>query len=122
MSYESDYFFRQVSVRSQLSRMPGPSDDYFARYAILASLVETLVDAFNWKMQLGIRRGEEAALDRSVNRATNFSKEAPSWTRNIGVIGKPPSLIDRDKEPHANPEENFSKRNIEAGVGYLYTV
>ena len=103
--------------------MPDPSDDDPARYAILASLVEAFVDAFNWKMQLGIRRGEDAARDRSVNRATNFSKEEPpSWTRNIGAIEKPLSLIDRGKEPHANPEENFSKRNIEASVGYLYTI
>jgi hypothetical protein len=123
MSYESDYFFRQRSARWQLSRMPDPGDDDPVRYAILASLVDALVDAFNWRMQLGIGRGGGASPDRSANRANNFLKERPlSWTRNIGAIEKPLNLIDRSKEPHANPEENFLKRNIEAGVGYLYTV
>lgn len=70
--------------------MPDPSDDDPVRYAILASLVEALVDAFNWKMQLGIRRGEDAALDKSVNRATDFSKEEPpSWTRILGQLRSP---------------------------------
>jgi hypothetical protein len=122
MSYESDNFFRQVSSRWQLSQMPDPNDDDPIRYAILASLIEALVDAFNWRMELGIRRGAYAHLDRSANRATNFLREkSPSWTRNVGAI-EPLNLIDRSKEPHANPEENFLKRNIEAGVGYLYTV
>lgn len=122
MSYESDYFFRQASLRWQLSRMPDPNDDDPIRYAILASLIEALVDVFNWRMELGIRRGAYAHLDRSANRATNFLREKPpTWTRNVGAI-EPLNLIDRSKEPHANPEENFLKRNIEAGVGYLYTV
>lgn len=123
MSYESDYFFRQGSPRWQLSRMPDPGESDPVRYAVLASLVEALADAFNWRMQLGIRRGEDAPRDRSADRATNFSKEEPpSWTGNAVAVKKPLNLIDRNKEPHANPEENFLKRNIEAGLGYLYTV
>lgn len=122
MTYECEYFFRRGSERWSLSRIEDPCDEDPVRYAVLASLVEALVDAFNWKLELGIRRGGRPC-DQSEERATNFVREvAPVWTGKVGAVEKRVSLIDRESEPFAKADDNFSRRNIEASMGYLYTV
>lgn len=117
--------------RWSLARVPDPQDDDPVRYAILASLVEALVDAFNWRLELGIRR--DNTTDRSEQqRGSNFIREeAPSWMSRVGAVEKPLDFIataaegtntntngaaDLTEEPH------FLKRNIRAPNGYLYTV
>ena len=122
MSYECDYLFRHGSKRWLLCHIPDPHDPDPVRYAILASLVETLVEAFNWRLELGIRRGG-GPCDQSEKRATNFVREeAPPWTKNVAGLQDQVDLINRGSEPHARPDETFLKRNIEATTGYLYTV
>lgn len=122
ITYECEYLFRRGSERWSLSRIEDPCDEDPVRYAVLASLVEALVEAFNWKLALGIRRGGRPC-DQSEERATNFVREvAPEWTGKVGAVEKRVSLIDRESEPFAKPDENFLRRNIEASMGYLYTV
>ncbi|OBT68636.1 hypothetical protein VE03_01796 [Pseudogymnoascus sp. 23342-1-I1] len=122
MTYECEYFFRRGSERWSLSRIADPCDEDPVRYAVLASLVEALVEAFNWKLELGIRRGGRPC-DQSEERPTNFVREvAPGWTGKVGAVEKRVSLIDQESEPFAKADENFLRRNIEAGMGYLYTV
>jgi len=122
MTYECEYLFRHGSERWLLSQIADPRDADPVRYAVLASLVEARVDAFNWKMELGIRRGGRPC-DQSEGRATNFTREvAPPWTKNVAAVERRVSLINRESEPFAKADESFLKRNIEAGTGYLYTV
>jgi hypothetical protein len=47
---------------------------------------------------------------------------APEWTGKVGAVEKRVSLIDGESEPFAKADDNFSRRNIEASMGYLYTV
>lgn len=54
MSYECDYYFFHAEARWQLSRIPDPMDPDPTRYALLASLAEALVSAFNWRLKLGL--------------------------------------------------------------------
>lgn len=122
MGYECTYFFFHTESRWLLSAVPDPRDDDPVRYAMLASMMEALVDAFNWRLELGIRR--DNTLDRSEKRATNFKREvAPSWTAKVeGVQNK---LIFNEEgwtESDMTEERNFWKRNIKVPNGYLYTV
>jgi hypothetical protein len=122
MTYESEYLFRRGSKRWLLVQIPDPQDTDPTRYAILASLVEALVDVFNWRLELGIRRGGRPC-DQSEERATNFTREeAPPWTQNIAGVEKQVNLIDRKSEPFAKSDENFLRRNIVATSGYLYII
>lgn len=114
--------FRRGSKRWLVSEIPDPQDSDPIRYAILASLAEKLAEAFNWKLELGIRRGGKPS-DQSEQRATNFMREvAPSWTENIAGSEQRICLIDYKRETMAKPDPIFLKRNIEAGTGYIYTV
>ena len=49
--HEGYYFWRQAGWR-----IPDPKDPNPLRYAILASLAESMVDAYNWKISLRLRR------------------------------------------------------------------
>lgn len=122
MGYECTYFFFHNESRWLLSNVPDPEDNDPVRYAMLASMVEALVDAFNWRLQLGIRR--DNTLDRSDKRATNFKREvAPSWTAKVGRV-KDKLVFNHEgwKESDMTEERNFWKRNIKVPNGYLYTV
>ncbi|KAK0114146.1 hypothetical protein ONS95_013648 [Cadophora gregata] len=122
ISYECEYILRRGSERWLLSRIPDPQDNDPVRYAILASLDEALVDVFNWKLELGIRRGG-LPCDQSAVRASNFTREAcPCWTQNVAGLGQRVHLINRDSEPFAKADESFLRRSIEATTGYMYMV
>ncbi|OBT39790.1 hypothetical protein VE00_09673 [Pseudogymnoascus sp. WSF 3629] len=100
MTYECEYFFRRGSERWSLSRIEDPCDED----------------------PLGITRGGRPC-DQSEERATNFVREvAPEWTGKVGAVQKRVSLIDGESEPFAKADDNFSRRNIEASMAYLYTV
>ncbi|PGH05253.1 hypothetical protein AJ80_08361 [Polytolypa hystricis UAMH7299] len=93
-----------------LTEHPSQPDD-------TASLAEALVDAFNWRLEHGLRRGK--SIDESEARASNFTREeAPGWTAKVASLVKPLNLIKSSSEPH----NVFLHRNIRAGMGYLYTV
>lgn len=114
MGYESDYFFYHTEHSWQLSQIPDPHDKDSIRYAVLASLVEALVSAFNWKLEQGLRRNGTHGGDKAVNLQTR-----PDWTADIQPL--PERLgLQRNETDSAGPE--FLKRNIDAPTGYLYCV
>lgn len=78
MGYESDYFFYHTENSWQLSQVPDPRDTDPIRYAVLASLVEALVSAFNWKLEQGLRRDGTHNADGS--RAVVHLQTRPTWT------------------------------------------
>lgn len=68
-----------------LVSIPDPQDQDPILYAILASIVEALVDAFNWRLELRTRR--DNTVDKSEHRSSNFVKEeAPPWTSRVGAL------------------------------------
>lgn len=73
MGYECEYFFFHNEQSWRLSQILDPQDAGPIRYAILASMVEALVDAFNWRLQLGLRR--DKSMDESEQRTTNLRRE-----------------------------------------------
>ncbi|KAI9807058.1 MAG: hypothetical protein M1825_005775 [Sarcosagium campestre] len=122
MGYECEYFFFHKELRWSLERLPDPQDEDPIRYAVLASMAEALVDAFNWRLELGLRRNK--VRDESEQRRTNFIKEvAPPWTSKVGPLEKPLNLVSPENERTGiTAEPNFLRRNIRAENGYLYTV
>lgn len=122
MGYEGEYWFYRDESRWRLCNVPDPKESDPVVYAILASFVEALVAAFNWKLTLGVRRN--ARNDLSENRASNFEPEtAPAWTASVPPIEK---TLDLNTHPHGAPEGDphpaFLKRNIIAPVTRLYSI
>jgi hypothetical protein len=118
MAYECEYFFFHGEKSWRLSGVPDPKDPDPARYAVLASMVEALVHAFNWRLELGLRR--DKSVDLSEQRATNFvPEEAPAW---VATVKPSPEPLHLAKSEDGTPSPYFSKRNIRAPTGYLYTV
>jgi hypothetical protein len=122
MGYECEYFFFHSEARWSLVSIPDPQDADPIRYAIIASFLEALVDAFNWRLELGIRR--DNTLDKSEHRGSNFVREeAPSWTSRVGALEERLDFIKIGPNGvDLTEESNFLKRNIRAPNGYLYTV
>lgn len=120
MGYECEYFFYHRERHWSLACIPDPRDEDPIRYAILASMVEALVDAFNWRLELGIRR--DKTTDKLEQRSFNFVREeAPSWTSKIGPVAKPLAFHEAGSSD-MTMEQRFFKRNIRVPNGYLYTV
>ncbi|EXJ82595.1 hypothetical protein A1O3_06408 [Capronia epimyces CBS 606.96] len=119
MGYECEYFFFHKEPSWRLSPIPDPKDSDPVRYAVLASLVEALVDAFNWRLKLGLRR--DKSIDESEQRDINFQpEEPPAWTAAVQPLKE---TLDLNKfADRGNPHKSFLKRNIHAPMGYLYTV
>ncbi|KAK2739952.1 hypothetical protein FQN57_006271 [Myotisia sp. PD_48] len=117
MGYESEYFyFRQ---RWRLSQIPDPKDKDSERYAILASMVEALVAAFNWRLEIGLLRDDKiVGLTAEMNYFP--MEEVPEWAATVGP--SPRKLILTPSEASCPPSEHFLKRNIEASIGYLHGV
>lgn len=122
MGYECTYFFFHSEPDWILNRIPDPRDNDPIRYAIIASMVEALVEAFNSRLELGIRR--DNTTDKSEQRSSNFVREEPpSWTSKVGALEKPLVFIEAGcKESDMTMERHFLKRNIKVPNGYLYTV
>ncbi|KAI9729371.1 MAG: hypothetical protein M1834_006895 [Cirrosporium novae-zelandiae] len=116
--------FILMGRRWRLSAIPDSEDSDPVRYTLLARMVEALVDAFNWRLELGLGR------DKSINEpqsngaaAADFEKEeAPSWTATVRPLTETLDLHRPQNTIKANLHKAFLKRNIEAPMGYLYTV
>ena len=124
MSYECEYFFFHPERRWRLDQIPDPKDPDPLRSALLASMVEALVDAFNWRLELGIGRDRRFKKDFVVEREVGLEPErCPAWTSSIAPLEKTLKLnTGEDGKELGNPHPAFLKRSIEAPMGYLYTV
>ncbi|KAF9554349.1 hypothetical protein CPC08DRAFT_753718 [Agrocybe pediades] len=83
---EADYFWRHGDWKTK--HIPDPKDPNPFRYAILAALVEVMVEEFNYKISLGMRRGvrypntdeEMKALRDQVDKPY---EEVPPWAASV---------------------------------------
>lgn len=99
-----------------LEMLPDPRDDDAERYAILASLVESLVLAFNYRLKLGLRR--KLATENSTSQ---LQENCPYWTSQVLKLQN--ALILYEDDIFASISENpFRARNIVANAGNLFSV
>ncbi|KAF3480023.1 uncharacterized protein GIQ15_06999 [Arthroderma uncinatum] len=130
MGRETEYFWYRGW---KLDAIKDPQDSDPVRYAILASLVEELVTAFNWRLSLGMRRNRKHILrqtdDEPYPPYTPVS--GPEWTKYVPPI--PPDSLAQLPQEFVNSKnqlvleekgcsKTFSKRNIVTNVGWLYTI
>ena len=99
--------------------IPDPQDHDTERYAVLASLVESLVMAFNNRITLGLRRDgsyPDFTADVEISPET-----CPSWTSTVEKL--PDRLVLWDEDFYNSVSTNpFSKRNIVANAGNLFSI
>ncbi|KAJ5928467.1 hypothetical protein N7466_007423 [Penicillium verhagenii] len=114
--------------------IPDPKDPDPLRYAMIASIVEELHEAMNWRLSLGLRRNKEHVY-RETNDASwpPFSpQELPKWTAKVPPMDKdllrqsvPPESLDAEGNlvlEKGGKGPNFLKRNIITNTGWLYTI
>ncbi|PLB54913.1 hypothetical protein P170DRAFT_470348 [Aspergillus steynii IBT 23096] len=132
MGWETEYFFFRRDWK--LKDIPDPNDPDPLRYAIIASIVEELHEAVNWRLSLGLRRNKEHVYrEEDGDPWPPFTpEELPLWTEKVPPIDKdllsvsvPPESL--DSEGNLVLEENgkapnFAKRNIITNTGWLYTI
>lgn len=127
----TEYFWYQS--RWALYDIPDPADPDPIRYALLASLVEELVTAFNWRLSLGLRRDRNHEFRRrDEDPYPSYEPvSGPAWTRDVPPIpaeclASLPAEFVRDGRRLVLEEkgvsEPFAKRNIVTNVGWLYTI
>lgn len=123
VGYEVVYFFFHPE-KWRIEDIPDPQDDNQERYAILASLIEALVESFNWRYDLGLRRSRNRQDPRPANEV------APEWTRKVGKLPEPLSFEPQVLDPweaqlklFQKGETPFTRRNIHyLGNGYFYNI
>ncbi|KAA8899165.1 hypothetical protein TRICI_006381 [Trichomonascus ciferrii] len=119
MGYDCMYYFFHTGKRWRLANCPDPKDPDPIRYAILACLVEELVKAFNWRLELGLRH--DHSKDFSENRATNFERErVPDWAASVPPIENFLQLTYSQEGIKFSPY--FTKRNLGVCTGHLYNI
>jgi hypothetical protein len=122
---EGQYFWYHPTWR--LCDIPDPCDPDLTRYAVLASLVETMVMAFNHKIDLGLRRRSEPGLSRAARKQAHQTEprhyeSGPSWTSRVPRLREQLVLMPRRCEDSVYCDSSFLKRNILAAVSQLRNV
>ena len=119
---ESDYFWRQAHWR--IKDMPDPRDPNPVRYAILASLLESMVEAYNWKIKLGLRRGvgvTNKEQDKTFREDPNMPfEEVPSWALLVPPVDEWTSFL--EERAVRNYSAPFYKRRISANPSQLENI
>lgn len=122
---ETQYFWDGPHALWQLEHVPDPRDSDGERYALLASLVESLVLAFNYRMSLGARRGGGVGGEWQKGADADDGREqqetCPAWTATVPPLEVPLVLrTEEDFTPTAC--DPFAKRNIKANSRSLFAV
>lgn len=114
---EAKYFWQRGSWR--LRSLPDPQDENPERSAVLASVVESLVLAFNWKMKLlGLRR-DSLAADNTVSQ--HQMETSPSWTSEVPKLNQKLVLY-ASEALTLDTKTPFTQRNIVANAGNLFSI
>ncbi|KAL2827580.1 hypothetical protein BDW59DRAFT_144033 [Aspergillus cavernicola] len=132
MGWETEYFFYRLDWK--LRDIPDPKDSDPLRYAILASIVEELHEAVNWKLSLGLRRNRKHILQEEDSEPWPLftPEELPDWTRKVAPIDRdllkrsvPPEMLDTEGNLVLETNgkgPNFARRNIITNTGWFSTI
>jgi len=126
---ECEYMWHQSGRKWSLCLIPDPCDPDPVRYAMLASIVEELVRAFNWRLKHGQRRIGGNVRRTMENPWPKFDPEiTPSWTASVPPIREEdlwelPSSMVKGSQLFLGDGgcDNFLRRNFDADTRYLYT-
>lgn len=126
---ECEYMWRQSGRKWSLRLIPDPRDPDPVRYAMLASIVEELVRAFNWRLKHGQRRNRKNVRRSMENPWPVYDPEiVPSWTVSVPAIkaedlaGLPADMVHNGQLILEDGNcMNFLRRNFDAPTRYLYT-
>ncbi|KAG5287188.1 hypothetical protein I7I48_03054 [Histoplasma ohiense] len=129
IGYEVEYFWYQSGPAWELDCIPDPQDPDPIRYAILACIVESMPEAFNFKLSIGMRRDRKNVPPGDWDGVNNpyapyTSVAGPEWTKHVLPIDKdylrdvmPARMLDSEGRLVLHEEaesEIFAKRNIVA--------
>jgi len=124
LGYETEYFFKYSDPAWALHLLPDPregNDDDPERDAVMASFLEDVVGAFNWRLALGLRRGAPS-VDRADDGtpAPFVPERCPDWVATVPPL--PERLVLHKIRLDLDLQDPYLNRNIEAGTAYLTTV
>jgi hypothetical protein len=137
VGYETEYFFFQSRRAWELHRIPDPRDRDPIRYAILACIVEALLEAFNMRLRIGMRRDHRHIPSTNEGYATYDPIVAlPPWAKNVPPIDKqllrdimPRRMLDsfgnlvlHEPVEEGKGSEIFLKRNIIASEHKFWSI
>ncbi|CAG8143842.1 unnamed protein product [Penicillium olsonii] len=132
MGWETEYFFGRTDWK--LEDIPDPQDPDPLRYAVVASIMEELHEAVNWRLGLGLRRNKQHVFrEEDGDPWPPFTPEIlPKWTAKVPPLDKdllrqsiPASSIDDDgnlRLDNSGKAPHFARRHIVTTRGWLYTV
>ncbi|KAI4185631.1 MAG: hypothetical protein LQ346_005854 [Caloplaca aetnensis] len=120
VQYETEYFyFHPDTARWTLEKIPDPQDDDDQRYAFVASIIEALVAAFNWRLSLGLQRDRSRLSFAEMSAHPVPLNRAPKWVAFVPPLPEPLDVggtTERRKTP-------FEARNIlGANNGHMYSI
>ncbi|OAA66309.1 hypothetical protein ISF_04147 [Cordyceps fumosorosea ARSEF 2679] len=115
---ETQYFWRQAAWA--LADIPDPEARRGGeeQYAVLAATVETLVECFNWRLNLGLRRDDPPFTNVYKEPPPASPETCPSWTATAGALPEK-LLLGRSTTYMDSP---FHRRNIYIATGDFYSV
>ncbi|KAF8682538.1 hypothetical protein RHS04_02679 [Rhizoctonia solani] len=114
---ESQYFWRHKDW--VIRDIPDPRDPDRVRYAMLASIVEELVAAFNYKIGLGLRRGTAIYDSEAIaNEQTRPEESCPEWVSQVSGVD---NLVNFCREGDQGMPA-FRERNIIADVSQFRNI
>ncbi|KAL8880052.1 MAG: hypothetical protein Q9192_008102 [Flavoplaca navasiana] len=94
VQYETEYFFfHSESAKWSFDTLPDPKDDDEQHYAFVASIVEALVAAFNWRLSMGIRRDRSNWSFDQVEDNPPLKIIAPRWAISVPPLREPPIAL-----------------------------
>jgi hypothetical protein len=118
LMHETNYFWRRSEWT--LASIPNPHDTHHGRQAILASLVESLVSAFNQRISLGLRRTDDHHHEVIV------VETCPQWTADVPPLPQKLQLYEYDIYDeildYQHNNSPFDKRNVVANAGNIWSI
>lgn len=128
------YFFYQKRRSWAVCRIQNSWNRDFIRYAILASMIEELAKAFNWRMSLRMRRNKRKHIYHKMldEVLSSFSSKTSSvWATIISTIdikwieNLSDDTLDSSRRLIFKMSEKsflFTKRNIVINIDHFYTI
>ncbi|KAK6518585.1 hypothetical protein TWF506_005720 [Arthrobotrys conoides] len=134
--YESDYFWYSLSPVEGIPAPPANLDS--KTYACIASMIQTLVKAYNYKIGLGIPRYKPKGMTTlQCSRLPKVLERVPDWAVSYPPLSGEDAMGIRsmflnkrngedvtDFDPENGPFIYFSKRNLPKfpNIGCLWTI
>lgn len=123
VGFETEYFWKRSEPGWATELIPDPKDPDPERYAVMATLAEQLVEAFNWRLRLGKRRNGEFFEPAEDGTPVPFVPEAcPTWVEHVPPLDELLVLHDWRDFSRQDPSSGPYKRNVKAASGALMTV